>query len=464
VKHQYSIQRRLLLIGAALLVLVSLFIFWAVRWYAHNAAEEAFDRVLGAAALSIADTVSIEEGEATVDLPHSAFAILGTSRLNRIFYRVVAPDGTLITGAPILGLEVPHGTGPGLRFFSSEYRGAPVRIAAVARYHTDAGGGGWLDVLVAETREARDQLGLQLTINAALPSLALALLAFVLIWLAIRRAFAPLRTVEKDLRHRAVSDLSPIAGPVPREVSALVSALNEFMDRLNSVLVGLKNVTADAAHQLRTPLTAMRALSELALESAPEGRHREIMRRIHSNSVSATVLANQILSDATTLHSLETRMREPLDMRQVINDAIQRLQSEGNHPGLPQALKLSLPDEPVIVEGEPVSLREMIRNLVENAQTHAPGEIVVALNERDDEMLLTVSDRGPGIAPELRERVFERFERAGSNRPGTGLGLPIARNVARAMGGTIAIGDREGGGLEVSVRLPRWKLGGGATP
>jgi two-component system sensor histidine kinase TctE len=392
---------------------------------------------------------------ATVDLPHSAFAILGTSRLNRIFYRIVAPDGTLITGTPILGLEVPHATGPGLRFASSLYRGEPVRIAAVARYHTDAAGGGWVDVLVAETREARDQLGLQLTINAAVPSLSLAVLAFLLIWPAMRQAFAPLHTVEADLRHRAASDLSPIAGPVPREVSALVLALNEFMERLNSVLLGLKNVTADAAHQLRTPLTAMRALSELALESAPEGRHREIMRRIHSNSVSATVLANQILSDATTLHSLETRLREPLDLRQVINDALQRLQTEGNYLQLGASLTLDLPDEPVMMQGEPVSLREMVRNLIENAQTHAPGEVTVTLRESDDAIVLTVSDRGPGIPPQMRERVFKRFERAGSARPGSGLGLPIARNVARAMGGSISIGDRDGGGLKVTVRLPR---------
>ncbi|WIY52043.1 sensor histidine kinase [Devosia sp. YIM 151766] len=452
--REFSIQRRLLLSGAALLAVVSLFMFLVVRWYAHDAAEEAFDRVLGAAALSIADTVSIQEGEATVDLPHSAFAILGTSRLNRIFYRVVAPDGTLITGSPILGLEVPHGTGPGLRFFPSTHRGAPVRIAAAARYHTDAADGGWVDVLVAETREARDQLGLQLTVNAALPAIALALLAFLLIWLAVRQAFVPLRAVEADLRQRTASDLRPVAGPVPHEVSALVSALNEFMERLDSVLVGLKGVTADAAHQLRTPLTAMRALSELSLESAPEGRHREIMRRIHANSVSATILANQILSDATTLHSLETRLRENLDMRQVIRDALQRLQTEGSYPDLGGALQLELPQEPVIVEGEPTSLREMVRNLIENAQIHAPGTIAVALGQEGEDIVLTVADRGPGIAPEMRERVFERFERAGSSRPGSGLGLPIARNVARAMGGSIGIADREGGGLAITVRLP----------
>jgi two-component system sensor histidine kinase TctE len=109
---------------------------------------------------------------------------------------------------------------------------------------------------------------------------------------------------------------------------------------------------------------------------------------------------------------------------------------------------------PVIIDGEPVSLREMVRNLVENAQTHAPGEVSIDLRDEADGIVLLVRDRGPGIPNDMRERVFERFERAGSSRPGSGLGLPIARNVARAMGGTIAVSEREGGGLEVTVRLP----------
>jgi two-component system sensor histidine kinase TctE len=453
-RADYSIQRRILASGAVLLLIVGLFLFWMVRWSAQQAAEEAFDRVLGAAALTIADTVSIEDGDLSVDLPYSAFAILGTSRLNRIFYRVAAPDGTVITGSPILGLEVPRGTGPQLRLADSLYRGEPIRIAAVARYHTDASGGGWVDVLVAETREARAQLALQLTVNAALPASAVSVLAFLLIWLSVRQAFAPLRTVETDLRRRAASDLTPVAGPVPREVAALISALNDFMDRLNSVLVGLKTVTADAAHQLRTPLTALRALSELSLDEAPEGRLREILRRIHANSVNASVLAGQILSDATTLHSLETRLREDVDLRQVVHDAVRRLQTESSYPALDGDLRLDLPDEPVIIAGEPTSLREMVRNLIENALVHAPGPIDLSLTRAADTVRLAVADRGPGIPEAMRGRVFQRFVRGDTARPGSGLGLPIAQTVAEAMGGQVAIADRAGGGLVVSVTLP----------
>ncbi|MGE6784226.1 sensor histidine kinase N-terminal domain-containing protein [Ensifer adhaerens] len=453
-RSDYSIERRILFSGAALLIIIGLFLFWLVRWNAHSAAEEAFDRVLGAAALSIADTVSIEDGTVSVDLPHSAFAILGTSRLNRIFYRVAAPDGTIITGSPILGLEIPHGTGSQLRLADSTYRGERIRIAAVARYSTDAAGGGWVDVLVGETREARDQLGLHLTFNAALPAIAVSVLAFLLIWLAVRQAFAPLRTVEADLRHRASSDLSPVSGPVPREVSALISALNDFMGRLDSVLVGLKSVTADAAHQLRTPLTALRALAELSIDEAPAGRLRDILGRIHANSVNASVLANQLLSDASTLHGIESRLRETLDMRLVVRDAIRRLQAEGSYPTLDDTLTLNLPDVAVEIEAESVSLREMIRNIVENALVHAPGAVDITVSQAGRVIRLVVSDRGTGIPKEIRNQMFERFSRADSSKPGSGLGLAIARTVAEAMGGSISLDDRDGGGLSVVVCLP----------
>ncbi|UCM23837.1 sensor histidine kinase [Ensifer adhaerens] len=458
-RSDYSIERRILSSGAALLIIIGLFLFWMVRWNAHNAAEEAFDRVLGAAALSIADTVSIEDGTASVDLPHSAFAILGTSRLNRIFYRVAAPDGTIITGSPILGLEIPHGTGPQLRLADSTYRGERIRIAAVARYSTDAAGGGWVDVLVGETREARDQLGLHLTFNAALPAIAVSVLAFLLIWLAVRQAFAPLRTVEADLRHRASSDLSPVSGPVPREVSALISALNDFMGRLDSVLVGLKSVTADAAHQLRTPLTALRALAELSIDEAPAGRLRDILGRIHANSVNASVLANQLLSDASTLHGIESRLRETLDMRLVVREAIRRLHAEGSYPAAADMFTLNLPSNAVEIEAEAVSLREMIRNIIENALVHAPGSIDITVTEVNRLVRFVVSDRGPGIPRDMRKQMFERFSRADNSKPGSGLGLAIARTVAEAMGGSISLDDRDGGGLSVVVCLPK-----GGTP
>ena len=455
----YSIQNRILIGGGLTLFIVTGLLFLMGNWYAQRAADEAFDRVLGAAALSIADTITLQDGMFSVDLPHSAFAILGTSRLNRIFYRVVAPDGSLLTGSPILGLEIAHGTNNQLRLVDSVYRGEKIRLAGVSRYHSDAKGGGWVDVLVGETREAREQLTMQLSLNTILPALGVALLALGLIWLAIRLAFRPLRIVERDLRARNSADLYPLSGPVPHEVDALVSALNDFMVRLNTVLNGLKLVTADAAHQLRTPLTALRTLTELSLEETDPHKKEEILRRAHANSVHASILANQLLSEATTLHSLHTNNLEQLDLRSVVQEAMRRLRSEGSYFDLAETVRIETPETTLYILADHVSLREMIRNIVENSLIYAPGPVEIEMFQHKNHINLIVRDRGAGIPADIRTRIFDRFVRADQAKPGSGLGLSIAKMVAEACGGQILIESRAGGGTEMIVRFPAVHIG-----
>ncbi|MFN7103849.1 MAG: sensor histidine kinase N-terminal domain-containing protein, partial [Pseudorhizobium sp.] len=146
-----SIERRLLVTTACLFLVMGTALALTVGAYARRAADEAFDRVLTASVLSIADTVGIEEGAVTVDIPYSAFAILGTSRLTRVFYKVTAPDGSLVTGSPILGLDLSPEPGDALQLQDAVYRGDPVRIASVQRFRaadTAAGQGGWIGIMV----------------------------------------------------------------------------------------------------------------------------------------------------------------------------------------------------------------------------------------------------------------------------------------------------------------------------
>lgn len=448
-----SIERRLLGSTVVLLVLLGGILVLVIRQNAIDAAEEAFDRVLGAAALAIADTVAYENGALTVDLPYSAFAILGTSRMNRVFYRVADPDRVLVTGLPTLGLELPHPTGPGLRLYDSTLHGERVRIAAVGRYRSDAltGDAGWIDVLVAETREAREVLARQLTVNSLLPALLVALLAFGLVRFSIRRALAPLRQLEEALRSRGEADLSPYAGAVPREISALVITLNAFMKRLDSTLEGLKRVTADAAHQLRTPLAALRAQAEVALEDDDPARLSRRLRRIHANAVSASTLSRRLLQEATLLHKLKAGDNEILDLRHVVTEAMRRMHAAGQGLGF----RITLPGQPVAVLGETVSLVEMVRNILENASLHGLPPVVVTLTRGDETALLEVRDHGPGIPTHLQEAVFDRFVRDSDRVTGSGLGLAIARDVAIAHGGSIGLIAPSTGGLCVHVRLPR---------
>lgn len=431
-------------------------LFLAIRQNALAAAEEAFDRVLGAAALSIADTVEFENGAVTVDIPYSAFAILGTSRLNRVFYRVVAPDGSIVTGSPVLGLEIPHASGPELRLANSALQSEPVRIAAVGRFRSDANSGqaGWIDVMVGETHEARIELARQLMLNAVAPLVILAVLAFGMIWFSIRKAFAPLRALESSLRRRNRTDLSPISARVPKEIRTLVQTLNLFMGRLESTLEGLRRVTADAAHQLRTPLTALRMQAEVALDEQNPDTLRHRVTRIHANAVNASVLANKLLADATLLHNLRARQSEIVDLGATVAGVVARLRVEGRHAARLAELHTQTPATPVLIDAEPTSLGEMLRNVVENALVHGAGATQIDLRRDGRQAVLSVTDRGPGIPAHLHAAVFDRFTRATDAVPGSGLGLAIARDVVEALDGQITLCTPARGGVRVDIRLP----------
>ena len=451
-----SLERQLVGGAFVLFVCLGFLLFLAIRQNAIDAAEEAFDRVLGAAALSIADTVQYENGNVIVDIPYSSFAILGMSRLNRVFYRVVAPNGEIITGSPILGLEIPHATGPELRITNSTIRNEAVRIAAVGRFRSDAHSGqsGWIDVMVGETQEARSELARQLTINAVGPVVLVALLAFGMISYSIRRAFQPVRALETSLRQRARTDLSPIDANVPREISTLVASLNLFMERLDSTLEGLRRVTADAAHQLRTPLMALRSQTEVALDEDAPARVRHRLERIHVNAVSASVLANKLLADATLLHNLKARHTEVIDLRHTLRTIIAKFSGDGRFTEQPVDITCDFPQDPVLVEAEPTSLSEMLANIVENAMIHGKSEVKLVLRVVDHTARLTVTDQGPGIPTEELDLVFNRFFRGNKSAPGSGLGLSIAQDVVTAMNGEIRLISPMGGGLTVAISLP----------
>lgn len=454
---RYSIKKRLFLSAAIVLSAVALLSGGVVWQLSELASDEAYDRVLGAAALSISDTITISDTAVSVDLPYASFAILGTSGMNRIFYRVVDPDGNLVTGNPVLGIEQPLLNNSKAMFFDSRYRDQKIRVAQVAQFHQGSGGGGWFNVFVGETREARDQLSQRLTMSALFPAMLAILLGAILLVLAIRSSFAPLREIEETLRRRSPSDMTPINPNAPEEVAALIEAINLFMGRLDATLNGLRRVTADAAHQLRTPLAAMRAVSELAMDADPEQPVKEYVQRIHSNAILATNLANQLMTEARLLHSMESGAMEEINLLTLTKKTLRRAINEWRFlcdmPDISfQSDRLTNP----VLQGNETALTELIKNLLENAVQHGRGPISIILSDRVDQVILRIQDRGPGLPEAIQDRVFERFVKNPENRQGTGLGLAIVKQIVAASSGKICISKRAGGGLEAEVRLPRW--------
>jgi len=433
----------------------ALFLF--LQDYAAGAADEAFDRVLAAAATSIAEAVRVEDGQITLELPSAALTVVGASRLNRVFYAVHGPDGSLITGYP--GLTSPSRTDPTdavVHFVDGVFLHQPVRIGLMSRYFDFGAQSGWMSVTIAETREARSRLAFNILRHAFLPVVPAMIAAFVLVWAALTRAVAPLRALETELATRMPHDLAPIQAPTPREISTLVNTINAFMQRLDGIVHPLRGLVADAAHQVRTPLASIVAQAQVALTDTDPASLRGRVQRILANSIDATRIVNQLLTEANVIHHSSGTARSRCDLRKLCLEALARLAKAEM-----ERCRFTTKDEAhagFCVAGHELSLRELIANLIDNALKYAPAshvEIALSAVPHDRMIRLQVADRGPGIPDAEKALVMLRFQRGASSSgvAGSGLGLSIAQCVAASGGGQVSLLDREGGGLVVRVDL-----------
>ncbi len=458
-QKSFSIRRRILGLAVALLVLASVVLIVFIRDYAERASDRAFDRLLAASALTIAGAVQVESDAVVVEIPFAAFAMF--SGQDRVFYAVEDPDARTVTGYEDLAGQMDETASAEPRFADMVYRGEIVRVASVGRLISTPSDTGWVTIHVAETQNQREALSNEILSNAVLPVIALTILAVGLVWFGISRMFAPLTELEHELRARAPDDLSPITVPVPVEVDHLVSALNGFMARLQKAMERVSGLVAEAAHEVRTPLASLRAQAEVAMdEQDPEALRRRV-GRIHTGAVQASQLVSQLLMEATISHRMENQEVETTTLAAVIEEVRQRLD-----PDQAQRLQIDLSSEAgnAPLRGDRVALREMMRNVVDNALVYSQGMVDIAAHAENGSLVVAISDRGPGIEEAEKASVLERFKRgrASGGKIGSGLGLSIVARVAEAHRGTLKLLDRSGGGLTVSITLPLPRRSGGA--
>lgn len=460
IPESFSIRQRVFTLGAVLLACALIGLVFFLRGYAQRAAEQAFDRLLAASALTIAGSVQIEDNEVTVEPPVSSLAMLSGGE--RVFYEARTSNGRLITGYGDLAPGLPLAQSATPVFTYLRYHDEPIRVATVGRLVSASQHAGWVTLRVAETLGSREALAGEILQRSVLPLLAVSLVALGLLWFGVQRAFAPLAVVERELRRRAPDDLEPLSKPVPREVRRLIEALNGFMQRLSGTMNSLNTLVADAAHQVRTPLASLRAQAEVALDETDPQRLHARLERIHLNATHASQLINQLLMDATITHRMGKGARALVGVAETVNETRRRI-----GPLDAQRLRIAIAPEVrrARIAGDRVALREMLRNLVDNALRYAPeGPVEIqATPIAGYRVALTVSDRGPGVADDEKESVQQRFSRgrAGESLPGSGLGLAIVRSVAVAHGGSLWLLDRPGGGLTARVVLPLARAGAG---
>jgi two-component system sensor histidine kinase TctE len=440
-----SVAFRLGIAMMVILVVVVTGTIVAAGRYGQRAADETFDRLLRGAALQIAERITVNEGATDVDLPVSAFELLSLARSDRVFYRIVRPDGKTLTGYD--DLPLPAGGGDGI--YDATYKGVPIRAIRLTRRLAERSLSGAVGIIVAQTIEERAALAQSITTQAVMIIAGAGVALLFLAMIVVRFALRPLARVERAMLDRDVRDLSPINVPAPAEVSILVEAINRFMRRLDLRIEGMQNLVADAAHQLRTPITAMRAQAQLALDEHDTQKLERLHRRIYQRSVGLGRLTDQLLSRALIAHRADSEALETLDLRRVAIETEREVRA-----GLGDPLDLRLPGDEVLVKGDFVSLREAIKNLVNNAVKHGKAPVSLIVTEpRDGRAAALVHDAGDGIPEAAAAQIGRRFSANGISPDSAGLGLSIVAAVVTSHGAKLVMRHGAEGGFEIGLDM-----------
>jgi two-component system OmpR family sensor kinase len=278
----------------------------------------------------------------------------------------------------------------------------------------------------------------------------------VLIWLGVGRGLQPLTRLTADLGQRELGSLQPLAeAGLPSEVQPLARALNELLRRLEDALESERRFIADAAHGLRTPLTAVQLQLE-NLERATTAEERAAaIGQLKAGVPRAAALVQQLLTMARLAPAGPARRRSArVELEALVKGVLLDLHPLAERRRIDLGLAYA---EAAAIDGDAEAVRIMAGNLVDNALRYTPegGVVDVRLYRDGHECVFEVTDTGPGIPPLDRERVRRRFQRGGSAVPGSGLGLAIVDEVAKQHGGLVELGEGEGGmGLRATVRLP----------
>ena len=461
-------------------MLAPLLVLWpmsvALTWLvAQGIANQPFDRELAAKVRLLGREVTVQaesgRGLAGFAMPPRVVEALRPDETDDTRYQVRDAGGEILSGGQLLGAATDEEhAAPGEVRFRDDVAGAePVRVAYMWVPGVDRTGAGAPLVQVSETLGKRNRLATEIVKGVILPQFVILPLAVLLIWLALARGIEPLHAVQQRIRRRSSGDLSPIdERHIPEEVAPLVRAINHLLARLDESIRAQKHFLADAAHQLKTPLAGLRTQAELAGREIEAGQHdpaalRESLRQIARSSQSAAHMVNQLLAMARAEHEENAARQGTVDLallaRDTVRDFVPRaldkqidLGFEGPVPAGAGAARSG----PRIL-GSALLLRELVRNLVDNALLYTPSHGAVTVRVIDDPfgqvVVLQVEDSGPGIAAGERERVFRPFYRSlGTEVDGSGLGLAIVREIAIRHGAEVGLDDADGRRRDAQAR------------
>lgn len=434
-------------------------------WAINQAVQAVNDRILGAASRAIIDSLTVDEGAVGLNLSPAIFGMLEDAARDNVYYSV-SHEGRVLTGYRDLPVVAPSDLGDTrVVFGDAVYLGRPVRVVAEGRRLPQIDG--VVVVQVAETLDARRRIVHRLLAGLIVLELVLIGATFALLPLAIRWGLRPLHRVQGEMDRRVASDLTPLAlDQVPVELRDLVGAFNAMLARLDSAITGIRRFTADASHQMRTPLSILR--THIALLRHHQPGSPEALESINDIDQATDRLQHLIvqllaLARADGAHPSQIEL-SVVDPNEIAAVAAAEHAMTAVRAGIDFAVE-RMPGARMVVTSQMLAI-EMIGNLIDNAIKHnrPGGRVRVSLEDAGARVCIVVEDDGPGIPADQRDGVFTRFARLHRDPSlGSGLGLSIVDALARAVGAEITLETpRSGSGLRARVAFDA--AGGSLAP
>ncbi len=439
----FSLRRRLLglLLGGVAVAWLVTMIFSYID--AHHEVDELFDAQLAQSAQTLLVLASHDEGEDIEDLGEATHKYQ-----RRLRFQIWRADGTLLMrskNAPKMPLTVEAG-------FSETQSSPDGHWRHFSQWNEDRS----LQVQVSENHDIRDDLIGHIAWRLLVPALFGLPLIGLWVWLATRHGFASLDGIARQIASRDPQQLQPVhPAAAPEEIRTLLEALNGLFQRVEHTLEAERRFTADAAHELRTPLAALQAQLQVTQRARDDDERNRSLSQLQSGLTRAAHLVDQMLHLARLDPESGLPDPQPVDLA-VLAEAVC---AELGPQILAKNLEFDLESSPgCIVTGQAEWLRVLIRNLVDNAIRYTPvhGRVRVGLTKNTQRIELSVNDSGPGIPAEEREAVLRRFHRLNpGSQPGSGLGLAIVARIAELHGTRLELGESSmTNGLAVAVQFP----------
>lgn len=432
------------------------------HYFANNVANFPYDQALREHVAAIGRQVKLVGGKPVLSLPPSARALLRADEIDNVYFHVMTQGGRLLAGDKNLpkppGPQEDEALSGEIYMRDAEFNGQDLRVAYTWLAESTMPRDQWIVIEVAETTEKRSQLANKIVASVILPQFIIIPLAVMLVWFGLSRGLRPLTRLRQTIEAREPADLSPIATRrVPEELEPLVEAFNAMLERMKKNVGVQQRFVADAAHQLRTPLTGLKTQAQFAMrERDPEALHHAL-RQIAMGVDRAGRLVNQLLTLARTEGGEVALVQQPLDLvilsREMVEDWVMVALSRNIDLGF-EAPKTAM------IQGNAFLLRELVKNLLDNALRYTPsgGHVTCRIVNGLDQVLLEVEDDGIGISEEQAELVFERFYRVDdAATEGSGLGLAIVQEIAQQHGALAALRPNpKGKGAIACVPFPAW--------